>query len=159
MTIERSSGPTAAPTRRWFGRQGRESGRGQALTEFALVMPIFVLMLAGMADFGMGVYADMTVINAAREGARLGAVDPGNTSAVEARVRAMATNLDQGRLAVSVTCQRPSGSSFTSCSGTPWQTGDATVVRVDYRYSMMFPLLFGTEIPMQSEVSMRIEGV
>lgn len=144
---------------RWHrGGTAGHRERGQALTEFALVLPVFALMLAGMFDFGLGLYSDMTVINSAREGARLGVVDPGNTSAVEARVRAMAGSLDQSRLTVSVTCQRPSGASFTACSGTPWQIGDATVVRVGYRYSMIFPVLFGTEIPLASEVAMRIEG-
>jgi len=38
-----------------------------------------------------------------------------------------------------------------------WQPGDATVVRVDYQYSMLFPLLFGTQIPLSSEVRMRVE--
>jgi hypothetical protein len=38
-----------------------------------------------------------------------------------------------------------------------WQPGDATKVTVDYRYSMFFPLLFGTEIPLSSETKMRIE--
>ena len=43
-------------------------------------------------------------------------------------------------------------------SGTAsWQPGDATNVVVDYQYSMFFPLLFGTEIPLSSESKMRIE--
>jgi Flp pilus assembly protein TadG len=135
----------------------RERSRGQALVEFAIILPVFFLVVAGMFDLGLGVYSDLTLVNAAREGARLGVIDPGNTSAIEARVRAMAGNLDDGKLTVSVACERPSGSSFTTCSSPLWQPGDATKVTVDYKYSVFFPLLFGTEIALSSESKMRIE--
>ena len=39
----------------------------------------------------------------------------------------------------------------------PRDHGDATKVTVDYRYSVFFPVLFGTEIPLSSESKMRIE--
>ena len=131
---------------------GAEAGhddrsRGQALVEFAIVLPVFFLLVAGMFDFGLGIYSDLTLVNAAREGARLGVIDPGNTSAIEARVRAMSGGLDDGKLRVTVACERPSGSSFTSCTSPMWLPGDATKVTVDYKYSMFFPILFGTEDP------------
>ena len=135
----------------------RERGRGQALVEFAIILPVFFLVVAGMFDFGLGIYSDLTLVNAAREGARLGVIDPGNTSAIENRVRAMAGNLDASKLKVTVACERPSGSSFTACSSPMWLPGDATKVTVDYKYSVFFPILFGTEIPLSSESKMRIE--
>lgn len=135
----------------------RERGRGQALVEFAIVLPVFFLVVAGMFDLGLGVYSDLTLVNAAREGARLGVIDPGNTSAIEGRVRAMTGNLDASKLNVNVVCERPSGSSFIPCTNPMWQPGDATKVTVDYRYSVFFPLLFGTELPLSSESRMRIE--
>ncbi len=49
--------------------------RGQSMVEFALVLPIFVLILVGIFDFGRGIYAFNTISNAAREGARLAIVD------------------------------------------------------------------------------------
>ena len=134
-----------------------ERGRGQALVEFAIVLPVFFLLVAGMFDFGLGIYSDLTLVNAAREGARLGVIDPGNTSAIETRVRAMAGNLDPAKLSVTVACERPSGTSFTACTSPMWLPGDATKVTVDYKYSMFFPVLFGTEIPLSSESKMRIE--
>jgi Flp pilus assembly protein TadG len=118
---------------------------------------VFFLLVAGMFDFGLGIYSDLTLVNAAREGARIGVIDPGNTSAIEDRVRAMAGNLDSDKLTVDVACERPSGSAFTSCTSPMWLPGDATRVTVDYRYSMFFPILFGTEIPLSSEATMRIE--
>jgi hypothetical protein len=138
-------------------RDPRRKHRGQALVEFAIVLPVFFLVVAGMFDLGFGIYSDLTLINAAREGARLGVIDPGNKPAIEDRVRAMADNLDGSRLTVTIKCERPSGSSFTPCTGTKWQPGDATRVKVDYTHVAFFPLLFGTEIPLSSETRMRIE--
>jgi Flp pilus assembly protein TadG len=135
----------------------REHGRGQALVEFAIILPVFFLLVAGMFDFGLGIYSDLTLVNAAREGARLGVIDPGNTSAIESRVREMAGNLDDSKLKVTIACERPSGTTFTTCTSPMWLPGDATKVTVDYRYSMFFPVLFGTEIPLSSESKMRIE--
>ncbi len=135
----------------------RERGRGQALVEFAIILPVFFLVVAGMFDFGLGIYSDLTLVNAAREGARLGVIDPGNTSAIENRVREMAGNLDSSKLKVTVACERQSGSTFTACSSPMWLPGDATKVTVDYKYSVFFPVFFGTEIALSSESKMRIE--
>jgi Flp pilus assembly protein TadG len=122
-----------------------------------MVLPVFILVVAGMFDFGLGIYSDLTLVNAAREGARLGAIEPGDTAAIEDHVLAMADNLDRDRLTVSVTCQRPSGGSYSACTSPEWQPGDATIVTVGYTYRTFFPLLFGTEIPLSSEARMRIE--
>ena len=39
--------------------------RGQSLVEFALILPIFVLILVGLFDFGAGIYAFNTISQAA----------------------------------------------------------------------------------------------
>ncbi len=146
--------PVTSPAER---ETSHEPHRGQALVEFAMILPVFILLVAGMFDFGLGIYSDLTLVNAAREGARLGVIDPGNTTAIEERVRAMASNLDPSRLNVEVVCERVSGSGFTACTNPMWLPGDATRVTVRYDYTAFFPLLFGTEIPLSSEAKMRIE--
>jgi Flp pilus assembly protein TadG len=55
-----------------FGRE-----RGQGLVEMALVLPIFLLVLFGIFDVGRAVYVNSTLSQAAREGARLAAVQAG----------------------------------------------------------------------------------
>ncbi len=137
--------------------EAAEGRRGQSLAEFALFLPVFFLLVAGMFDFGLGLYSDLTLVNAAREGARLGVIDPGNTSAIEGRVRDLASNLDSSKLKVTIACERASGGSFVACTDPKWQPGDVTHVRADYQYPMFFPLLFGTEIPLSSEMRMRVE--
>ncbi len=53
----------------------RRRSRGQALVEFALIFPLLVMLLFGLIDLGRAVYAFSTVSNAAREGARVAAVN------------------------------------------------------------------------------------
>ena len=134
----------------------RRPGRGQSLVEFALVLPVFLLILAAIVDFGMGLYTSITVTNAAREGARLGVVDS-DTADIEARVRQVATGLDGTRLTVTLTCREPSGTTWVACTGTLWESGDSMIVRADYVYRMIWPLAFGTQIPITSTVEMRVE--
>lgn len=55
------------------GRVAR-TGRGQALAEFALVFPIFMLVMFGIIVSGMYIFYTQQVTNAAREAARFAAV-------------------------------------------------------------------------------------
>jgi len=50
------------------------SARGQTLVEFALIAPIFVILIAGIIDFAMAMDRRITVQHAVREGARYAAV-------------------------------------------------------------------------------------
>src|SRR5919106_5744427 len=56
-------------------RSRRQPGRGQTLVEFALVLPLFVLLLFGILDFGRAVLAYNSISNAAREGSRTAIVN------------------------------------------------------------------------------------
>jgi hypothetical protein len=49
--------------------------KGQTLVETALVLPVFFLILFGLIDGGRFVYTDSVMSQAAREGARLAAVE------------------------------------------------------------------------------------
>jgi Flp pilus assembly protein TadG len=68
-----------------FGR----NERGQALVEFALVMPILLLLIMGVVEFGRAWNLQQTITDAAREGARRAVVyDPALTRAeVEAAIQ------------------------------------------------------------------------
>lgn len=50
----------------------RKHEYGTSLIEVALVLPLLLLVLAGVVDLGRGYHTYITVINAAREGARVG---------------------------------------------------------------------------------------
>ena len=107
----------------------RKGEDGQALLEFALVLPIFLLVLFAIVDFGMAFHAWITVTNSAREGARIGAVHA-PSAAIEQRVRDTADTLDQDDLSVTVTNADDQGG----------QPGESVVVDVSYSYSLMTPL-------------------
>jgi len=47
---------------------------GQALVEFALSIPVFLVLLFGIVEFGLLLYNQQVITNASREGARYGIV-------------------------------------------------------------------------------------
>jgi hypothetical protein len=55
-------------------RPGRLSPRGQSLVEFALVAPLLFLLLGGIFTFGIGVFYQQQLNNAAREAARYASI-------------------------------------------------------------------------------------
>jgi hypothetical protein len=63
-----------ANARRLFSRRTQDRSRGQALVEFALVLPLLVTVLAGVIVLGMGVFYQQQLANAAREAARYAVV-------------------------------------------------------------------------------------
>lgn len=50
--------------------------RGQALVEFALLVPVMLLLVIGIAEFGRAWMTENILTGAAREGARFAAVQP-----------------------------------------------------------------------------------
>jgi len=57
-------------------RGSRRRRRGQATVEFALVLPLFVMLVLGVVDFGRAVYLYNGVSQAAREIARATSLHP-----------------------------------------------------------------------------------
>jgi len=116
----------------------RHGEKGQSLAEFVMVLPIFLILVFAIIDFGMGFHAWLTVTNSAREGARLGSVrapaaggcdnNPSTQATnVDCRVRETADSLNQANLAVTI----------TNAQGSP---GSSIVVDVDYDYDLITPL-------------------
>src|SRR3990172_5448786 len=137
-----------------FGhRYGEKKERGQSMVEFVLVVPIFLVLVFGIVDFGMGIHAWLTITSASREGARIGTVSA-SSGEIEAKVRANSSSLDQSKLTV-VT---------TNAQGT---SGESVVVDVDYQYDLITPLssvldlvggsAVGTTLNFSSSTEMRLE--
>jgi Flp pilus assembly protein TadG len=67
-------------------RGGEE--RGAALVEFALALPLLLVVIAGIVDFGFAFQRYEVVTNAAREGARMAVLPVGySTTEIQTRVR------------------------------------------------------------------------
>lgn len=62
-----------------LGRRHHRS-RGQGLAEFALVLPVFILLVLGVVDVGRVIWATTSLNSAAREGARFAIVHGGTAS-------------------------------------------------------------------------------
>lgn len=69
---------------RW--RPLRDRRRGTAAVEFALVAPLFVLLVFGMIEYGRMVMVQQLLVNAAREGARVGVLDGSTQTSVTTAV-------------------------------------------------------------------------
>ena len=141
---------STALERRRRGR-GRPRQRGQSLVEFALVFPLFILLLAGMIDFGLGLYTYMTINNAARDAARLATTTCSTipcTAAVKARVQADAPMVAAGE--ITVTCN---GGACTAVT----KPGQEIMVQITHGYKMIWPLAFQTQIPMTSTMYLPAE--
>src|SRR4026208_1876161 len=57
-----------------------EKPRGQAMVEFALVIPVFILLMIGLFDFGRVVWVNDTLATASREAVRYAIVHGGSDS-------------------------------------------------------------------------------
>ena len=71
------------------------SESGASAVEFALLLPVLMMILFGIIEFGMALYRQAILTNASREGARLGivqSVPPITTAAVDARINTYLTS-------------------------------------------------------------------
>jgi len=94
-----------------FRRSGGDHERGQALVEFAMVMPIMLLLLFALVDFGRAFYSWLLITNAAREGARVAATQSPLTD-VQTRIYGAASALDSSAITITTTnVQGPRGES------------------------------------------------
>lgn len=145
----------------------RTAGRGQTLVEFALVLPIFVLLLFAVIDGGRYIFLSSALSNAAREGARLGSVEaswkgsgdpscgaaggpvcPANDTQLRNHIRAAANRqmapfgaVDDLYLScVDANGTPPSGNWTATSCGSPAAGGQLSV-RVTYTWNAITPLI------------------
>lgn len=68
-------------------RSCRRNRTGAAVVEFAVVSPVFFLLVFGMIEYGRMVMVQQMLTNAAREGARVGVLDNSTASDVSTAVQ------------------------------------------------------------------------
>jgi Flp pilus assembly protein TadG len=69
-------------------RASTRGRRGAAAVEFAIVAPVFFLVVLGIIEFGRMVMVQQVITNAAREGARIAVLDSATTARVTSKVNA-----------------------------------------------------------------------
>jgi Flp pilus assembly protein TadG len=134
-----------------------KSQKGASAVEFALVLPLLVVLLFGIIEFGTVMYDKAMITNASREGARTGIVysypDRISDGEIMSKVNDYCSNYlinFGGTSAVSTNITRAGNSS-----------GDPLTVMVSYRYDfLVLPNLFSSltsGITLVAETVMRME--
>ncbi len=122
--------------------------KGQALVEFAIILPLLLLLVLGIIQFGMIIGGYLAVQNAVREGARAGVIGCTNAE-INSTMRSVSPNLKSEHLIVSI---MPSEGSRRS--------GETLMIRASYNYPLTIPIIesiFGGAVPLRAEIAMRIE--
>ena len=124
--------------------------KGQALVEFAIILPILLLFVMGIAQFGMMLNAYLTIQNSAREGARLGIVGGSNVE-ISNLIISISPSLTPENLTVNVTPDEVNRSS-----------GETLTLTVIYNYHLTVPIIstmLGNVVELKAQTTMRIEWV
>ena len=120
----------------WFPKS-----HGQAVVEFAIVIPVVLLLMVGLINLGVIINAQIILTQAAWEGARTGAtLDPlkgEGDSEIEGAVQRSIQGLsDPAAVLISITPDE----SDRSAMGWPKPRGEPLEVRLTYPLQMALPL-------------------
>lgn len=124
-----------------------KNNRGQALVEFALILPVLMLLVVGVMEFGLIINQYMVVAEAAREGARSAALG-GSDAAVTTVVKTAASQIDVSKLTVTIspTTTRVRGNGVT-----------VTVKKPVKAITKLMSPFFPTGFAVQGVATMRVE--
>jgi Flp pilus assembly protein TadG len=120
----------------------RRSPRGQTLVEFALILPLFFLMLIGIFDLGRAAYDFNTLSNAAREAVRRAIVDQNVTAIIDTAIQhAASINVGASDVAVEFRSADLSTTCAAGHASDPIRIGCVAVIKVQYDYTAATPLV------------------
>ena len=126
------------------GLRWRES-RGAAAVEFALLVPIFLVIVFGIIDFGLMFYSKTVITNAAREGARTASLS-GDLDVTVAAATSAVGSLPGTAPVVTTVCKNATGGACTNwvtgLSGVAAPSGGTVKVTVAYTYSWLTPIKY-----------------
>jgi Flp pilus assembly protein TadG len=143
-------------------RRRRQNRRGQALVEFALVIPIFLLVLVAIFDLGRAVFAYNTLTNAAREGARIAIVNQYKPTIVaRAKQQTQIVELNDPSVTVDFYQVNADGTPDTSRQCALVAVGCLAVVSFEATYQPITPLvsniLFKNGVTMTARAVLSVE--
>src|SRR5687768_14566010 len=123
--------------------------RGATAVEFAFIVPLLIVLVLGIAEFGHAFQVQGTLSAAAREGVRLMALQ-NDPSAARAAVRNAASSLNPGITDAQIAI------SPASC---PELNGGSTSVRLTISYPMPYLIgFFGSSVDLTGTGVMRCNG-
>lgn len=109
--VKKFSGTSAGKLEK-LCRSCRKQRRGAAVVEFAVVAPLFIMLVFGMIEYGRMVMVQQLIVNAAREGARLGVLDGATTADVTSAVNGYLNNASISGATVTVSPSPPSSAGY-----------------------------------------------
>lgn len=132
-----------------------EGEHGQSLVEFALALPVFLLLMLGVVDLGRGFYYNNMMANMAREGARYATVAPYDTTGIFQQVLNSAIGLDTPATLTVQAITRTSLGASGNARGNPITI---TVAYSMYALTPMISAFIPNGLRLQSSSSMLIES-
>ena len=122
--------------------RSRRRGSGQSLAEFALVLPLFLLLFFAVIDFGSAVFTFNSLTNAAREGARLAIVNQDNASIIaRAETQVSVAEINAPNVSINFYQQANDGTPDTSSTCSPAAVGCLAVVSFESTYRPLTPII------------------
>jgi Flp pilus assembly protein TadG len=122
--------------------------QGQTMTEFALVLPIFITLLFAIIQFGIAFNNYVTLTDAARAAARKGAVSRDSSDPTG--------DCQNAGYAAGGNLQNP-GTDFTVVCSSSWSPGSDVTVTASYPYSISLLGMVVTSGTLTSTMKERVE--
>ena len=122
----------------------RTNGTGQAVVEFAIVLPVLLLLILGLINLGVLVNSQIIITQAAWEGARAGAtLDPSSSTGdtyIRGAVRSAMIGLSKDQ---------------RNAMDWPKPRGEPLTIRLEYTLSLTLP--FPVTVSLKAQATSRIE--
>ena len=143
-------------------RRRHRGSAGQSLVEFALVLPVFILVLVALFDLGRAVFAYNTLTNAAREGARLAIVNQDvPTIVARAKAQTQIVELNDPSVTVAFYQMKLDGTPDTANPCNLVAVGCLAVVSFEATYQPFTPLIgniiFGSGVTFRARSVLSVE--
>lgn len=145
-------------------KRGLKKSSGASAVEFAIILPLLVLLVFGIIELSFVLYDQAMITNASREGARVGIVYS-IPAVTDAEITSVVNNYLGTHLVTFGGKQSPSSNPVTGATvivmRTGYSTGSDLRVRVGYTYNFLvlpqFIPGFGRGINIAAETVMRME--
>jgi len=133
------------------------SQRGAAVVEFAIVLPLLLVILFGIVEFGLLFYNKQVLTNASREGARAGIAHKSEADIVKIVKDYCRGTQSSSRLISLDTEVEPT----VQVTGVKGSYGKDLTVNVKYKYTFLVPNLFGSgpNLELNARTVMKMESV
>jgi Flp pilus assembly protein TadG len=115
--------------------------RGSAVVEFALVVPLLLVVILAIAELAVVARTEIQLVHASREGARQAATSPDTRQAASAARRALGALGPRARVSVT----------------RPVDVGEPAMVRIRLTHRVAAPIFGGFDVTLGAATTMRTE--